>query len=62
MIFRLVGADNIRRFLAEAGLTQTLVPDSTRVFTGYVFGADNYKTLPGNSCYRSLEVRWSIHT
>ena len=45
MIFKLVGADNIRRFLAEAGLTQTLVPDSTRVFTGYVFGADNYKTI-----------------
>jgi beta-lactamase class A len=45
MIFKLVGAENIRRFLAEAGLTQTLVPDSTRVFTGYVFGADNYKTI-----------------
>ena len=27
------------------GLTNTLVPDSTRAFTGYLFGAPDYKTL-----------------
>jgi beta-lactamase class A len=45
MIFKLVGADNVRRFLASEGLTRTLVPDSTRALTGYLFGAQNYLTL-----------------
>ena len=45
MIFNLVGADNIRKLIASAGLLQTRVPDNTRIFSGYVFGADNYKTI-----------------
>jgi beta-lactamase class A len=45
MIFNLAGADKIRKFIASAGLRQTLVPDSTRALTGYLFGAKNYKNL-----------------
>src|SRR5438132_9617767 len=45
MIFNLAGADNIRQLIASAGLLQTRVPDNTRIFSGYVFGADNYKTI-----------------
>ncbi len=43
MIFKVAGVDNIRRFIASAGLANTLVPDSTRAFTGYLFGADDYR-------------------
>jgi len=45
MILKHVGANNVRRFIKEAGLTDTLIPDSTRALTGYVFGASNYLTL-----------------
>jgi beta-lactamase class A len=45
IIFKLVGADNIRSFVAGAGLINTLLPDSTRALTAYVFGASNYKTI-----------------
>jgi beta-lactamase class A len=45
MIFKAAGVENIRAFINSAGLKRTRVPDSTRVFSGYVFGADNYKTI-----------------
>jgi beta-lactamase class A len=45
MIFKHAGVDNIRRFIASAGLTQTLVPESTRAFAAYLFGAPNFKTI-----------------
>lgn len=45
MIFNLAGADNIRQLIASAGLRQTWVPDNTRIFSGYLFGAENYKTI-----------------
>ena len=45
MIFKLAGADNIRALIASAGLRQTRVPDSTRSFAGYLFGANDYKTI-----------------
>jgi len=45
IMFKTVGADNVRAFIASAGLVNTLVPDSTRAFTGYLFGADDYKNL-----------------
>ncbi len=43
MTFKHVGPANIRRFIASAGLRNTLVPQSTRVFFGYLLGAKNYK-------------------
>jgi beta-lactamase class A len=45
MMFKLAGADNVRKFIAGAGLKNTLVPDSTRALTGYLFGAPNYLTI-----------------
>jgi beta-lactamase class A len=45
MIFNLAGADNIRKLIASAGLVKTRVPDNTRIFAGYLFGAKNYKTI-----------------
>lgn len=45
MILNLVGAHNVRAFLAAQGLEHTLVPDSTRALTAYVFGARDYKTI-----------------
>lgn len=45
MIFKLVGVDNIRGLIASAGLRHTSVPDSTRAFAAYLFGARNYKTI-----------------
>jgi beta-lactamase class A len=45
MSIKLVGPDNVRKLIASAGLTNTLVPDSTRVFIGYLLGAPDYKTF-----------------
>jgi beta-lactamase class A len=45
MSFKLAGPDNVRQFIASVGLTNTLVPDSTRVFFGYLVGAKDYKTF-----------------
>jgi beta-lactamase class A len=60
MMFKLAGAANVRRFIAAAGLRRTLVPDSTRAFSGYLFGAEDYLTLPGNVCRRWSRERSSI--
>jgi beta-lactamase class A len=43
MLFKFLGPARIRKFIAQAGLKQTMVPDSTRVFFGYILGAKNYK-------------------
>jgi beta-lactamase class A len=45
MIFKLAGVDNIRSLIASLGLTETVIPDSTRAFSAYLFGAKNYKTI-----------------
>jgi beta-lactamase class A len=34
-----VGADRVRALVAEAGLTRVRIPDSTRIFASYLFGA-----------------------
>jgi beta-lactamase class A len=34
--------ENVRAFIASAGLTNTLIPDSTRSFIGYLLGAQDY--------------------
>jgi beta-lactamase class A len=52
MALKLVGAGNVRNFIASVGLTNTRIPDSTRAFTGYVFGAPNYFTLPWDDLVR----------
>ncbi|MGA8599143.1 MAG: serine hydrolase [Bryobacteraceae bacterium] len=45
MSLKLVGPDNVRKFIALAGLKNTLAPDSTRSLFAYIFGAKNYKTI-----------------
>lgn len=45
MCLKQAGADNVRAFIATAGLRQTFIPDSTRVFFGYLLAAADYKTF-----------------
>ncbi|HEX7328850.1 MAG TPA: hypothetical protein VF428_09960 [Casimicrobiaceae bacterium] len=45
MMFKAVGADDVRAFIASAGLANTLVPDSIRALTGYLAGAPDYRNL-----------------
>ncbi|MGI9051076.1 MAG: serine hydrolase [Ilumatobacteraceae bacterium] len=45
MILKQIGPDNVRAFLASAGLTKSLIPTSTRVFIGYLLGAPDYLTF-----------------
>ena len=35
----------VRRFLAEAGLNSSAIPDSTRTFFGYLLGAKDFRTF-----------------
>jgi beta-lactamase class A len=37
--FAAVGVNNVRQFIASAGLTSTLIPDSTRILYSYLAGA-----------------------
>jgi beta-lactamase class A len=55
MLFAVAGADNVRAFIASAGLANTLVPDSTRVFAGYLFGAPNYKTITWDELLKAAQ-------
>lgn len=41
MTLKRVGADNVRALINSAGLRNTLIPDSTRSFIGYLLGAPN---------------------
>jgi beta-lactamase class A len=45
MMLELLGTSNVRRFVASLDLRHTLIPDSTRAFAAYVFGAQNYLTI-----------------
>jgi beta-lactamase class A len=45
MMLKYVGPDNVRSFIASAGLKKTAIPDSTRSFFGYLLGASDYKTF-----------------
>jgi beta-lactamase class A len=45
MCLKHVGPDEVRELIASAGLKNTMVPESTRVFFGYLLGAKNYKTF-----------------
>ncbi len=45
MCFKYVGPDTVRKFIASARLKSTMVPESTRVFFGYLLGAKNYKAF-----------------
>jgi beta-lactamase class A len=45
MVLKEAGAQNVRNFVASIGLKNTMIPDSTRSFAGYLLGAPNYKTI-----------------
>jgi len=45
MCIKHAGPDKVRAFVASAGLKNTMIPDSTRVFFGYLLGAKDYKTF-----------------
>lgn len=45
MVLKEAGADGVRNFINSIGLKSTMIPDSTRSFAGYLFGAPNYKTI-----------------
>lgn len=45
MALKQAGPDNVRRFIRDAGLTKTRIPDSTRIFFGYILGAADYETF-----------------
>lgn len=47
------GPERVRQFLTEAGLHNTRIPDSTRQFIGYIFGAPDWATF---TWARLLEV------
>jgi beta-lactamase class A len=54
MCLKQVRPDNVRKFIASAGLTETLIPDSTRSFFGYLVGANDYKTFTWEELIASL--------
>jgi beta-lactamase class A len=45
MALHLAGVDRVRKLIADIGLTDTFIPNSTRQFFGYVFGASNWPTM-----------------
>jgi beta-lactamase class A len=45
MCLKQAGTDNVRAFIVSAGLTNTLIPESTRSFIGYLLGAPDYLTF-----------------
>jgi beta-lactamase class A len=45
MSLKHVGPDKVREFITSIGLKNTLIPDSTRTFFGYILGAKDYKAF-----------------
>lgn len=45
MVLKEATPKKVRKFLAAIGAKNTLIPDSTRVLAGYLFGAPNYLTI-----------------
>jgi beta-lactamase class A len=49
------GPPNVRSFIASARLHSTRIPDSTRIFFGYLLGAPDYKTYTWDELQRAIE-------
>jgi beta-lactamase class A len=45
MVLKEAGVGNVRKFIASIGLKNTKIPDSTRIFAGYLVGAPDYMTI-----------------
>src|SRR5262245_34460100 len=61
MMFKLVGAENVRAFIAAQGLTNTRVPDSTRAIWAHIYGAKNPKTTTWNTLNRRVKTQKPVH-
>jgi len=48
MALNLVGAGSVRKLIAKTGLKDSFIPDSTRQFFGYLFGAPNWQVITWN--------------
>ena len=55
MAFALAGVERIRAFIAAAGLSHTSVPDSTRAFTAYLWGAPDYRHISWEALLELIE-------
>jgi beta-lactamase class A len=45
MSIKQAGPEKVREFVASAGLKNTMIPESTRAFFGYLLGAKDYKSF-----------------
>src|SRR5215218_7057503 len=45
MLLKRVGPERVRGLIADLGLLQTRIPDSTRQYIGYVFGDPEWRTI-----------------
>ncbi len=45
MTLKHVGADQVRSFISSIGLRNTMIPNSTRQFLGYIFGDPDWQTI-----------------
>jgi beta-lactamase class A len=45
MLLKRVGPERVRGLIADIGLQQTRIPDSTRQYVGYVFGDPDWRTI-----------------
>lgn len=61
MIFKVAQVEKIRAFIRSAGLTRTRVPDSTRAFAAYLFGAENYRTISWNQLLNLVSSGVLVH-
>jgi beta-lactamase class A len=61
MMFEVAGADNVRSFISSIGLTNTLVPDSTRAFSAYLFDAPNYLTISWKDLQKLIAKGSQVH-
>jgi beta-lactamase class A len=52
---RFAQVERVRRFITDIGLTDTLVPDSTRIFFGYLLGAPDYLTFTWDELVDALD-------
>jgi beta-lactamase class A len=61
MMFKVAGADSVRSFVSSIGLTNTLIPDSTRALTAYLFGAPNYLTISWKDLQKLVAKGSQVH-
>ena len=56
MALKLVGADKVRDFIADIGLKNSSLPNSTRQFFGYVYGSPDWETITWDEVINLLDT------